>query len=122
MRTDRLPRVSASSRSRTLRIEREDSFVVDEVWGRDVPPLFDVAHGKLAGDDAGATSVLRRLYQWLAGGHDGEFVQLGGDAGAVGVGFGGGQTLAQLNNLFLAGTTPANLGPSAGCGHVVLLN
>ena len=34
------------------------------------------------------------LHQWLTGGHDGEFVQLGGDAAAVGIGFGGGQTLA----------------------------
>jgi len=30
-------------------------------------------------------------------------VQLGGDAGAVGIGFGGGQALAQLDNFFLCG-------------------
>jgi hypothetical protein len=58
----------------------------------------------------------------LAGGHYRELMQLGGDVGAVGIGFSGGQTLAQLNNLFFAGTTPANLGPAAGCGHAVLLN
>jgi len=60
--------------------------------------------------------------QRLAGGHDRELVQLGGDVAAVGIGFSGGQTLAELNNLFFASTTPANLGPAAGCGHAVLLD
>ena len=55
------------------------------------------------------------LQQRLAGRQNGEFVQLGGDAGAVGIGFGGGQALAQLDNFFFAGTAPANLRPAAGC-------
>ena len=62
------------------------------------------------------------LQQRLAGGHDREFVQLGGDVGAVGIGFSSGETLAQLNNLFFAGTTPANLWPATGCRHAVLLD
>jgi len=62
------------------------------------------------------------LYQGLAWGHDRELVQLGGDAAAVSVGFGGGQALSQLNDFFFAGAAPANLGPAARCGHALLLS
>jgi hypothetical protein len=48
-------------------------------------------------------------------------VQLGGDAGAVGIRFGGGQALAELQYFFFARAAPAYLRPAAGCGHVELL-
>lgn len=57
------------------------------------------------------------LEQWLAGGTDGEFVELGGVAIAIGVGFGGGEALAQVDDFFVAGTAPANFRTAAGCGH-----
>ena len=63
----------------------------------------------------GLKGVVALLHQWLAGREDGEFVQLGGDTGAVGVGFCGGQAFTQLDYFFFAGTTPANLRPATGC-------
>jgi hypothetical protein len=63
----------------------------------------------------------RLFHEGLSGRPDRKLVQLGGDAAAIGVGFGGGQPLAQLDDLFFAGATPANLGPAARCGHAVLL-
>src|SRR5579864_3863642 len=61
------------------------------------------------------------LHQRLAWRQNRKLVQLGRDAGAVGIGFGGGQALAQLDNFFFAGTAPANLGTAAGCGHQRIL-
>jgi hypothetical protein len=55
------------------------------------------------------------LYQRLPRRHNREFVQLGDNGIFVGIGFGGGQALAQLDNLVFAGATTANLRPAAGC-------
>jgi hypothetical protein len=44
-------------------------------------------------------------------------MKLGGDTAAIGVGLGGGQALAKLNNFLLAGSPPPDLGASTGCGH-----
>ena len=57
------------------------------------------------------------LYQRLPGGQDCELMKFGSDAAAIGVGLGGGQTLAKLNDFFLPCTAPPDLGASAGCGH-----
>jgi hypothetical protein len=53
--------------------------------------------------------------QGLAGRSDSKLVQLGGDAVAIGIGLGGGETLAQSGDLMLTGATPANLRAAAGC-------
>ena len=79
------------------------------------------AEDSLPPTNAGIVRPTGLFQQRLARRENGEFVQLGGDAGTIGIGFGGGQTLAQLDNFFFAGTAPANLGPSAGCGHEALL-
>ena len=60
--------------------------------------------------------VLRLFHQRLAGRQNGEFVQLGGDAGFVGIGLRDGQALAQLDNFFFTGTAP---GESPGGGWVL---
>jgi FAD binding domain-containing protein len=44
-------------------------------------------------------------------------VQLGGEPGFIGIGCGGGQALAQLDNLFFTGAATTNLRPTARCGH-----
>jgi len=47
-------------------------------------------------------------------------VQFGSDAVTVGVGFSGGEALAQVSNFLAAGTAAANLGTAAGCGHALI--
>jgi hypothetical protein len=44
-------------------------------------------------------------------------LQLCRQTGAVSVSFGCRQAFAELMYFFFAGTTAANLGPAAGCGH-----
>ena len=48
-------------------------------------------------------------------------MQLGGDAVAIAISFGRGETFAESSNLVLTSAAPANLGAAAGCGHSVLL-
>lgn len=49
-------------------------------------------------------------------------MQLGGDAGAVGVILGGGETFAKRGDLVLTSSAPANFWAAAGCGHEGLLS
>lgn len=60
--------------------------------------------------------------EWLPGRQNRQLVQFGRKASAVGVGFGGCKPFAELNDLFLAGTAPADLRPATGCGHTALLD
>jgi hypothetical protein len=53
--------------------------------------------------------------QGLPGRSDSKLVQLGGDAVAIGIRLGGGETLAEGSDLMLSGATPANLRAAAGC-------
>lgn len=57
----------------------------------------------------------------LSGGRDGHLLQLGRDGIAFGVGFGGGQALAQVDDLILSGAAAANFRPATRCGHEGLL-
>src|SRR5450755_2682455 len=53
--------------------------------------------------------------QGLAGRADSVALELGGEAGAVGIRLGGGEALAQFGDLLVASAAPANLRPTAGC-------
>lgn len=57
------------------------------------------------------------LHKRLARGGDGQFVQLGSQAGAISVGLCCSESLAQLGDFLFAGSASANFRSTAGCGH-----